>query len=152
MGKKIIGIVTIMLFFGLIFSGCGKVVEKAESSRAAVAVAKQMKDKATGKVDYLLKQAQAFYDAKDYRGAVDISQYILWHLDRNSKDAQDMLSKAKGLLAEQIKAKQEALNAKRKAAREAREKRMAEEAAKKAKVKAQKTAEETVKPVSETAK
>ncbi|NQT95320.1 MAG: hypothetical protein HQ572_02615 [Candidatus Omnitrophica bacterium] len=78
-------------------SGCG--AKKADSSRTAISEAKAMQT-TQEKVDYLASQANAFYNSKEFQGAIDIAQYILRYLDKNSVAAKDLLEKAK----EQLKA------------------------------------------------
>ena len=138
MKKTFIVMVAIVLSLGMLLTACGPRVKKAESSRAAVEAAKNIQGKLSGRVNYLLQQARAFYDAKDYRGAVDITQYILWHMDRNSKEAQDMLVKAKQSLADEIKAKRDAVAAKREVIRKAQEAKRAQAEAVKAATAAEK--------------
>ena len=79
-------------------AGCG--AQKAESPRAAIDAAKTMQT-AQEKTDYLITQAKAFYNSKDFQGAVDIAQHILRYLDKDSQAAKDLLMKAKDQLTAQ---------------------------------------------------
>ncbi|NQT23213.1 MAG: hypothetical protein HQ579_07260 [Candidatus Omnitrophica bacterium] len=146
MKKTFMIIMVSVLSTGMLLTACGPRVKKAESSRAAVEIAKNIQGKLSGRVNYLLQQGQAFYDAKDYRGAIDITQYILWHMDRNSKEAQDMLVKAKQSLTDEIMAKRDALLVKQKAARKAQEAQKAQAKAAKLTTTAQKPAAESTSP------
>jgi len=78
--------------------GCG--AKKAETSRAAIDEAKVM-ETTQEKVDYLVTQAKSFYNSDDFQGVIDIAQYILTYLDKDSAVAKDLITKAK----EQLQAK-----------------------------------------------
>jgi len=95
----ILGIV-MALFFGLVLTGCG--VKKAESSREAISVAKTI-ETTEQKVNYLVGQAKSFYNSKEFQGAVDIAQYILRYLDRDSQQAKDLLQEAKEALTSKVR-------------------------------------------------
>jgi len=82
----------------LAVAGCG--AQKAESGTAAIAATKTMQT-IPEKTDYLVSQAKAFYNSKDFQGAVDIAQYILRYLDKDSTAAKDLLAKAKEQLTAQ---------------------------------------------------
>jgi hypothetical protein len=79
----------------LILIGCGE--KKAVSSRKAIDVAKSM-ETVSQKTDYLIGQAKAFYNSKEFREAIDITQYILRYVDKDSQVAKDLLEKAKDAL------------------------------------------------------
>jgi len=73
-------------------------VTQAVQQKAATAVEAIKNSEAIqtvkGKVDYLVGQANSFYDAKKFQPAIDIAQYILGTLDANSSPAQSLLAKA----------------------------------------------------------
>lgn len=96
MRKSRLAVVAVALVLSLALSGCTK---KAASSQEAISNTRSMQT-LQEKVDYLVAQAKAFYNSKDYQQAVDISQYILARLDNTSAQAKDILAKAK----EQLKA------------------------------------------------
>ncbi len=98
MSKPILSVVCAILVLGLIVAGCG--AKKAESSKAAIDQAKTM-ETVEQKVDYLVGQAKAFYNSKEFQGAIDIAQYILSYLDKDSQQAKDLLNKAKEALQAQ---------------------------------------------------
>ena len=50
------------------------------------------------KADYLVKQAEAFYNSKEFQQAIQIAQYVLNNVDRNSQAAKDLIEKAKAQL------------------------------------------------------
>lgn len=88
-----------LLVVGLVFGsmvGCGP--KKEGSSREAIDVAGTMQT-VQEKTDYLISQAKAFYNSDDFQNAIDICQYILSTLDRDSQAAKDLLEKAKDALA-----------------------------------------------------
>ena len=100
MKKSFITIMALGLFFGLILTGCG--AKKAESGSDAIKTAKTM-ETAQEKADYLVGQAKAFYNSKEFQDAVDVAQYILRYVDRDSQAAKDLLQKAKDALTAQAK-------------------------------------------------
>ena len=75
----------------LILSGCGQ--KKAASSEEAVTNARAM-ETTQEKVDYLIKQAEAFYKSEQYKDAVESAQYVLKNLEKNSEEAREILAKA----------------------------------------------------------
>ncbi len=99
--RKFLSIILVLcLAGGLFVSGCGPV--KADSSQQAIANAKTM-GTVQEKTDYLVAQAKAFYNSKQFQGAVDIAQYVLTYLDRDSQAAKSLLEKAKADLTAQMK-------------------------------------------------
>ena len=50
------------------------------------------------KADYLIKQAEAFYNSKEFQKAIETAQYVLSNLDANSQPAKDLIEKAKAQL------------------------------------------------------
>ena len=91
--KRYLSIIAAMaVVFSLALSGCGQ--QKAESSGAAINEAKAM-ETTEQKVDYLIGQAKAFYNSKDFQGAVDIAQYVLRYLDKDNQAAKDLIEKAR---------------------------------------------------------
>lgn len=89
-----------VVVFGLAVSGCG--AKKEESSKAAINQAKTM-ETVEQKVNYLISQAKAFYNSKDFQDAVDVAQYVLTYLDKESQQAKDLLAKAKEALSAEAK-------------------------------------------------
>lgn len=95
---RTIVICTLVLNFctGVLLTGCGP--KKAASSNAAIEESKTMQT-AQEKVNYLVGQAKAFYNSKDLQSSIDIAQYVISYLDRDSKAAKDIIEKAKNELA-----------------------------------------------------
>ena len=75
-------------------AGCTK---KSGSSGDAIQYAQTLKT-VEEKADYLIKQAQAFYNAKEFQQAIDSAQYVLNNLDKNYQPAKDLIEKAKAQL------------------------------------------------------
>lgn len=92
--------ITLGLSASLLLAGC--VQQRAASSKEAIETAGAM-ETTQQKVDYLIKQARAFYNFRDFQDAVNTAQYILRHLDKDSQAAQDLLQKAKNALASAAK-------------------------------------------------
>lgn len=84
----------------LVLVGCGQ--KKAASSEEAIETTKSM-ETAEQKIDYLVKQARAFYNSEEYQDAVDTAKYILKNLDKDSQEARDILEKAKNELTSTVK-------------------------------------------------
>ncbi|MFA4991252.1 MAG: tetratricopeptide repeat protein [Candidatus Omnitrophota bacterium] len=80
------------VFFG---SGCG--VKKSGSANEAIQYAQALKT-VEEKADYLIGQARAFYNSKEFQQAIQAAQYVLSNLDKNSQPAKDLIEKAKAQL------------------------------------------------------
>jgi outer membrane murein-binding lipoprotein Lpp len=96
--KKAYMIFVVCIMLSFVVAGCG--AQKAETSRAAIDETKTMQT-VQEKTDYLVSQAKAFYNSKDFQGAVDIAQHVLRYLDKDSQAAKDLLEKAKEQLTAQ---------------------------------------------------
>lgn len=101
MKKVTIVMCVFSLILGFALYGCGG-APKAESSRQAIDATKTMQD-TQEKVNYLIGQAKAFYNSKEFQDAVNTAQYILQHLDKDSSAAKNLLEKAKKALADKAK-------------------------------------------------
>jgi ABC-type transporter Mla subunit MlaD len=92
MRKALLLGIAVCLSFGLFLNaGCAK---KSASSGEAIQNSQSLKT-TQEKVNYLVGQAQAFMDSKEYREAIDTAQYVLNNLDKNSQQAKDLIEKAK---------------------------------------------------------
>ena len=80
--------------------GCAK---KAASSAEAIQHA-QVLSTPQQKADYLVGQARAFLNSKEYQEAIKTAQHVLASIDANSQAARDLLEKAKAQLAGKAKA------------------------------------------------
>jgi len=98
MRNRIVTVFSVCVAMALI-AGCG--APKAGSGQEAITNAKTL-ETAGEKVNYLVAQGKAFYNSKEFQEAVDIAQYILTHLDRDSKEGRDLLEKAKNELSKQV--------------------------------------------------
>jgi hypothetical protein len=96
-------IMFVFLFFAAAVTcmvmGCAK---KAASSAEAIKRSEAMQT-TDQKADYLIGQAKAFLGSKDYSEAMRTAQYVLSVLDKNSKEAQAIMEKAKNELTQQAK-------------------------------------------------
>lgn len=94
--KKVLILAMVICFASAMFlsAGCAK---KAASASEAIQNSEVYKT-AQEKVNYLVEQAKAFYNSKDYQQAVSVAQYVLAKLDSNSQQAKDLLEKAKAQL------------------------------------------------------
>jgi hypothetical protein len=95
MKKAITFVVAGILIIGFAVYGCTQ--KKAASSKEAIEASKAMQT-VQEKVDYLIGQAKAFYNSKDFQGAMDTAQYVLGYLDKNSQEAKNLLEKTKSEL------------------------------------------------------
>ncbi|MDD5019986.1 MAG: hypothetical protein PHH75_00295 [Candidatus Omnitrophica bacterium] len=82
-----------------IAAGCAK---KAASSSEAISQAETMQT-ADQKVDYLVGQANAFLNSKEYDEAIKTAKYVLANLDKDSQEAQGIIEKAKNMLSAEAK-------------------------------------------------
>ena len=99
MKRGLLTITVLTILVSVVLTGCGG--GKAASSSAAIDTAKTM-ETTEQKVNYLVGQAKAFYNSKDFQDAVDVAQYILRYLDKDSQKAKDLLEDAKAALASQV--------------------------------------------------
>ncbi|MFH1771555.1 MAG: hypothetical protein ABH872_01950 [Candidatus Omnitrophota bacterium] len=83
-------------------TGCGNQGKKAQTSDEAINIAKAY-EAVDQKVKYLISQAKAFYESQKFQHTLDIAQYILTNLDKDSKEAKDLLEKAKEALIARTK-------------------------------------------------
>ncbi|MFA5355927.1 MAG: tetratricopeptide repeat protein [Candidatus Omnitrophota bacterium] len=92
-----------ILFLGIIVClGCGMFLatgcaKKAASASEAIQNSKTLKT-VQEQADYLISQAQAFYNSKEFQQAIQAAQYVLANLDKNSQPAKDLIEKAKAQL------------------------------------------------------
>lgn len=99
--KKVllVGMILCLSFGVLLNAGCEK---KAATSSEAIQNSQSLKT-VEEKVDYLVKQAEAFYNSKEFQQAIQTAQYVLSNLDSNSQSAKDLIEKAKVQLQEAAK-------------------------------------------------
>jgi hypothetical protein len=95
MKKLLVLFCVCILVFGMALAACGQ--KKAASSSEAIDTAKAM-DSVEKQADYLVKQAELFYESKEYKDAVASAQYVLNNLDKESAKAQELVEKAKAEL------------------------------------------------------
>ena len=100
--KRIFFLAVIFAVFVSLLLTLGCAQQKAASSKEAIDTANAM-ESVEQKVDYLIKQAKAFYRSKEFQEAVNTAQYILRNLDKDSQIAKDLIQKAKDALAQTAK-------------------------------------------------
>jgi hypothetical protein len=86
------------ILLSLLIAGCG--TEKARSSQEAIDNARSIQN-VVERADYLISQAKAFYNAKDFKNTVDISIYVIQYLDSKSRAAHDLLERSNSALKAQ---------------------------------------------------
>jgi hypothetical protein len=85
--------------------------KKAASVSEAIQASKAMQT-VQQKLDYLTGQAKAFYSSKDFQQTVDVAQFILAYVDKNSQEARNLIEKAKSELTALAQKKAEELKGK----------------------------------------
>lgn len=75
----------------LVNAGCTKAASSANEAIQSAQALPTIKEK----TDYLVKQAEAFYNSKEFQQAIQVAQYVLSNLDQNSQPAQSLIEKAK---------------------------------------------------------
>ncbi len=100
MRKSLVVALTVGLAVSFALAGCGP--QKSGSSTEAINTSKAM-ETVKEKTDYLISQAKAFHNSKDFQGAIDIAQHVLSTLDKDSAAAKDLLAKAKSALEAKAK-------------------------------------------------
>ncbi len=81
----------IMILTGTIVSGCA---QKAETPSAAIETSKTYKT-IPEQADYINNQANDFLKSQEYNQALELAQYVLVNLDKNSSQAHAIVEKAK---------------------------------------------------------
>ena len=105
--KKIFGVVLVcFIVLAVAMTGCAQTAPKSTSSQEAITQAQALTT-VPEKVKYLVGQANAFLNSKQFDQAINTAQYILSNLDASSLDAKSIIEKAK---AELQKAGQKALS------------------------------------------
>ena len=94
MKKIFLGVWVVFLVVTLGVIGCAK---KAATSAEAIEQSKA-KGSVQAQVDYLVSQANAFINGKNFDEAVKTAQYVLSNLDKDAQGAKDILEKAKAEL------------------------------------------------------
>lgn len=95
MRKQLFLVAVICLCCGMLLSlGCEK---RAATASEAIQNSQALKT-AEEKANYLMKQAEAFYNSKEFQQAIQTAQYVLSNLDKNSQPAKDLIEKAKAQL------------------------------------------------------
>lgn len=89
-----VGIVFCLSFVMLLNTGCTK---KSASASEAIQNSQALKT-VEEKVSYLIKQAEAFYNSKEFQQAIQAVQHVLSYLDKDSQQAKDLIEKAKAQL------------------------------------------------------
>ncbi len=95
-----------MAIVGMVLSlsllvGCGQ--KPAANATEAIEYAKQL-DTAKQQSDYLVSQALALLNSKDYQEAAKTAQYVLSSVDTQSQPAKQVLEESKSRLASDAKA------------------------------------------------
>lgn len=99
MRKFAVIIMALCLVVNFSLAGCG--AKKADTGTDAIEQAKTMKT-VDQKKEYLLDQAQAFINAREFQYAIDVIQYTLKNVDANSEEAKKLLSKAQSAMMVQM--------------------------------------------------
>lgn len=95
----IYSIIVIVIIIGLVLLG-QSLLKQPATGQEAVQKSKTIETVA-GQRDYLIKQAKRFMQMKDLKTAMDLSQYILVKVDKNSTGAKELLSKIQNAVAVQ---------------------------------------------------
>ncbi|RJP61116.1 MAG: hypothetical protein C4541_02700 [Candidatus Auribacter fodinae] len=98
--KHFFSVVGVVLALGIMLSGCGE--KKAASGKEAIDISKT-KGSVEQQVDYLVGQAKAFQKSEEYQEAINVAQYIIANLEKESDEAKKIIEQAKNDLAEKAK-------------------------------------------------
>jgi len=93
-------ILVIVLAAVFTFSGCGPAKESTGTKALQKSETINTIDQ---KVDYLVAQAKAFYNSKEFNDAIAVAQHVITNLDANSQEAKKLLADSKAKLSEMIK-------------------------------------------------
>lgn len=100
MNKSLLLIFTTIVLAGFLTGGCAK---KEANSQQAIEQSKSMKT-VDAQVKYLVGQANAFINSKQFDQAIATAKYVLTNLDQNSAEAKSILEKAQAELTKTAKA------------------------------------------------
>jgi uncharacterized lipoprotein YehR (DUF1307 family) len=98
MKKGIIMALVVAVCLSVALIGCG--AQKEASSQAAIQKSQSMAT-IQQKTDYLVGQARAFINSKNFEQAVNVAQYTLSNVNSNSQEARALLEKAKSEIVAQ---------------------------------------------------
>ena len=90
--KKGLFIAVFLLCAGLMVTGCAQ-QPKAANAEQAIEQSKSLPT-VEEKAEYLVKQANAFVNSKDFEQAIQTAKHVLVNLDANSAEAKSILEKA----------------------------------------------------------
>ncbi|MFC1704095.1 hypothetical protein ACFL1E_04870 [Candidatus Omnitrophota bacterium] len=97
--KKLLYVMVIMsMSLSMMLMACGE--PAAKTSQEAINASRNMQT-TEQRAEYLIKQAQALYSSKKFQDAVDVAQYILQYVDKDSQAAKDLIEKAREALTAQ---------------------------------------------------
>jgi len=98
MKKGVFMAVVVAVCLSIALIGCG--AQKEASSQAAIQKSQSMAT-VQQKTDYLVGQARAFINSKNFDQAVNVAQYTLANVNNNSQEARALLEKAKSEIVAQ---------------------------------------------------
>ena len=90
--KNTVRIAVFLMCASLTFAGCAQQPKAANASQA-IEQSKSMKT-VEEQAKYLVGQANAFVNSKDFDQAIQTAKYVLSNLNANSQEAKDVLEKA----------------------------------------------------------
>jgi methylthioribose-1-phosphate isomerase len=76
----------------------------AKTADEAINISKKI-DELQAQKDYLISQAETFYKSEDFQQAMEVAQYVVQYLDKDSAKAKDLLEKAKAKLSKMAESK-----------------------------------------------
>ena len=99
--KKVFTVALMLcLAVSLYVTGCAPA--KAASSQEAIQRSQAM-DTTKQKADYLISQAKAFYNTRQYQDVVTLTQYVVQKVDATSREAKALLEKARTEMTAEMK-------------------------------------------------
>jgi hypothetical protein len=90
--KLMQAVLTVLVISVVALTGCSQKPQAANSSQAIEQAANLQTVEA--KVQYLVKEANAFVNNQKFDEAINTAKYILSELDKNSQEAQGIIAKA----------------------------------------------------------
>ncbi|MBN1794800.1 MAG: hypothetical protein JW844_07550 [Candidatus Omnitrophica bacterium] len=92
--KNVLSVVLVLVMsLGMVAAGYGQEEVQTASIQEFIDVAATLAT-TQEKIDYLLEQGQALYNSQEFQQAVNIAQYVLQYLDKDSQAAKDLLEMA----------------------------------------------------------
>lgn len=98
MKKSLVVAIVVCMVASLTVAGCGS--KKAPTVKEAIKIAETM-DTKEKQEEYLGKQARLFFEDKEFKQAIELAQYVLANINKESEGTKRLIAKAQNAMAVQ---------------------------------------------------